>query len=254
MHTIDTIMKPISNLRVHIAPVGFEVDRIVISAKQMKADKVWLLIHNNPSEDKAGPFVEKIQKQLKREKIKVAIERHDRLDLFNIIKSIKEIIAKEEGNDVYVNLASGSKIQAIASMMACMMFNDEKRIKPFYAEAERYSGFEGNQMSFGVKNLMQIPTYEIHTPKTELIETLRIITDKKGRIRKKEMAELAEKNNLIIVNAREENYTQARFASLDKNIIQPLVEQWKFVEVEKIGRTRWVKITQEGINAAEFLL
>jgi len=86
MHTVDTIMKPISNLRVHIAPVGFEVDRIVISAKQMKADKVWLLIHNNPSEDKAGPFVEKIQKQLKKEKIKVSIERHDRSDLFNIIK------------------------------------------------------------------------------------------------------------------------------------------------------------------------
>lgn len=254
MHTIDTIMKPISNLRVHIAPVGFEVDRIVISAKQMKADKVWLLIHNNPSEDKAGPFIEKIQKQLKKEKIKFSIERHNRLDLFNIIKSIKEIVSKEEGNDIYVNLASGSKIQAIASMMACMMFNEEKRIKPFYAEAERYSGFEGNQMSFGVKNLMQIPTYEIHTPKTELIETLRIIINNKGRIRKKEMAKLAEKNNLIIVNAREENYTQARFASLDKNIIQPLVEQWKFVEVEKIGRTRWVKITQEGINAAEFLL
>jgi len=55
------------------------------------------------------------------------------------------------------------------------------------------------------------------------------------------------------VNAREENYTQARFASLDKNIIQPLAEQWKFIEVEKVGRTRWVKITQGGINATKFL-
>jgi len=68
------------------------------------------------------------------------------------------------------------------------------------------------------------------------------------------MAELAEKENLITVNAREENYTQARFASLDKNIIQPLQEQWKFIDVEKIGRNRWIKITQEGQNASEFLL
>jgi len=68
------------------------------------------------------------------------------------------------------------------------------------------------------------------------------------------MAELAEKNKLIVVNAKKENYTQARFASLDKNIIQPLERDWKFIEVDKIGRSRWIKITQEGMNAAEFLI
>ncbi len=247
-------MKNLTNLRVHIAPVGFEIDRIVIPAKKMKADKVWLLIHENPSEDKAGPFVEKIKKLLTKEKIKVVLEHHNRLDLFKIIKSIKEIVTIEKGNDIYVNLASGSKIQAIASMMACMMFNEQKSIKPFYAEAETYPGFEGKQMSYGVKNLMEIPTFDIHTPKPELVKALQIIIKQNGRLRKKDMALFAEKENLITVNAREENYTQARFASLDKNIIQPLVEQWKFAEVEKIGRTRWVKITQEGINAAEFLI
>ena len=109
-------------------------------------------------------------------------------------------------------------------------------------------------MSYGVKNMMEITTYQIHNPKSELVDAFQIIMEQKGRIRKKEMAELAEKVNLITVNAREENYTQARFASLDKNIIQPLEEQWKFIEVEKIGRNRWIKITQEGKNAAEFLI
>ena len=254
MHTYHTIMPRLENLRVHIAPVGFEIDRIVIPAKNLKADKVWLLIHENPSEDKAGPFLEKIKKQLSKEKIKVVIERHNRLDLFNIIKSIKGIVTKEEGNDIYVNLASGSKIQAIASMMACMMFNEQKSIKPFYAEAERYPGFEGKQISHGVKKLMQIPTYDIHTPKPQLIQALKIIKDHGGKIRKKEMAEIAEQNNLITVNAREENHSQARFASLDKNIIQPLEEQWKFIQVEKIGRNRWIKLSEDGINASEFLI
>jgi len=59
-------MTNIANLRVHIAPVGFEVDRIVIPAEQMKADRVWLLIHENPSEDKAGPFIEKNSKTAKK--------------------------------------------------------------------------------------------------------------------------------------------------------------------------------------------
>ena len=68
------------------------------------------------------------------------------------------------------------------------------------------------------------------------------------------MAKLAVDNHLIIVNAKKENYSQATFASLDKNIIQPLQDQWKFIEVEKIGRNRWIKITDEGKNAAEFLI
>jgi len=68
------------------------------------------------------------------------------------------------------------------------------------------------------------------------------------------MAELADTNGLISINAEKENYTQARFASLDQNILQPLLERWNFIEIEKIGRNRWIKITQEGINASEFLI
>ncbi len=252
MHTVDTIMV-LSNLRVHVAPVGFEIDRIVLSAKKMKADKVWLLVHRTPSEDKARTFIEKIKNQLRKANIEVATALHDRLDLFNIIKTVKEIIQNEKENDVYVNLSSGSKIHAIGCMMACMMFNDRKNIKPFYAEAEHYPGFEGKQQSTGVKKILSVPAYEIQIPRSELIQALKIIKEHDGRITKKEMAKLAEEKDLIVVNARDENFEQARFASLDKNIIQPLVDQWKFIEVEKIGRNRWIKITEAGSQASEFL-
>ena len=48
-------------------------------------------------------------------------------------------------------------------------------------------------------------------------------------------------------------YIEPRFASLDKNIIQPLENEWGFIEVEKIGRNRWIKLTKEGEHASEFL-
>jgi hypothetical protein len=68
-------MSNIANLRVHIAPVGFEVDRVVIPAKNMRADKVWLLVHNNPSEDKGRPYTEKIQGEFKKMGIKVELSK-----------------------------------------------------------------------------------------------------------------------------------------------------------------------------------
>jgi len=100
---------------------------------------------------------------------------------------------------------------------------------------------------------MEVPTYEIQTPDAKHVDALRIIKEKGGKITKKEMAELAVSNGLISVNAEKENYNQARFASLDQNIIQPLLERWNFIEIEKIGRSRWIKITEEGKNASEFL-
>ncbi len=253
MQTIHTIMSTIANLRIHIAPVGFEIDRIAIAAKQMRADRVWLLMHEDPAKDRAQGYMEKIRSQLKKEKIEAQIEYTDRFNLFTILKSVREIVEKEEGNDIFVNCSSGSKIQAIACMMACMMFQGKTRLTPYYAEPESYASVKGEQLSTGLKNVVKLPAYEIHTPKPVLVQALKIIKEHGGKITKKEMAKLADEKKLIVVNAKEENFQQARFASLDKNIIQPLLNEWRFIEVERIGRTRWIKMTPEGNGAVEFL-
>ncbi|MDE1769224.1 MAG: hypothetical protein KGI28_01545 [Thaumarchaeota archaeon] len=252
MVTIHTNMS-IVNLRVHVAPVGFEIDRIAIPAKQMKADRVWLLMHEEPSKDRAQGFMEKIKAQLKKEKIEVQVSHSNRFDLFKLLRALKNIVQKEEGNDIFVNCSSGSKIQAIACMMACMMFQGKTKLTPYYAEPESYSSVKGEQLSSGLKSIVKLPAYEIHTPKPVLVQALKIIQENGGKITKKEMAKICHEKKIIVVNAKEENFQQARFASLDKNIIQPLQNEWKFIEIERIGRTRWIKTTPEGLGAVEFL-
>ncbi len=255
MHIKNTIMDRISKLRIHIAPVGYEIDRVVHPAKQEKADRVWLLLHENKSDDKSSPFIAKITNHLEKSGIEVKQEDHDRRDLFKIIRAIKNIVDREKGNEIYVNLASGSKIQAIGTMMACMMFNDKKNIHPFYVEAKNYRGVDAKQpVSTGIKEIQDVPPYSIKIPDERLIRALEIIKENNGKLTKKEMARISEENKIIIINAQEENHSMARFASLDKNIIQPLEEHWKFIKVEKIGRNRWITLTQEGKNAIEFLL
>ena len=41
-----------ARLRIHIAPLGFESDRIVLPAIEKRADKVWILIHNDQKKNK----------------------------------------------------------------------------------------------------------------------------------------------------------------------------------------------------------
>ena len=255
MHTRHTKMTNLATFRVHIAPLGFEIDRIVIPLKQTKADKLWIISQDNSAKDKSAPYLEKIKKECKKMGVEVKVAYSDRLSLFKAIKSIKDIISQEKGNYIYVNVASGSKIQSIACMMACMVLKECDNLQPFYAEPESYAAFEGKQQSFGIKDTIPLPIYEIQTPKPKLLAALKIVSDQPTqKITKKEMAQLAEEQKIITVNAEDENHSQARFASLDKNIIAPLEKEWKFIEVEKIGRNRWIKITQEGKDAAEFLL
>jgi len=247
-------MAKIAKLRVHIAPVGYEIDRIVLSAKQERADRVWLLLHENKSDDKAGPFVTKTTAQLEKLNIEIKEEYHDRRDLFKIIRAVKNIIQKEKGNEIYVNLASGSKIQAIGTMMACMMFNHDDSVHPYYVEAANYPGFDAKKpLSTGIKEIVDVPPYSIKIPDQKLVSALQIITEHNDKLTKKEMAQFAEEKELITINAKEKNHSMARYASLDKNIIQPLKE-WGFISVEKVGRNHWIKITEEGKNASEFLI
>ena len=246
-------MPEMIKLRIHIAPVGYEIDRVVIPAIKMKADKVYLLRHDNYSEDKSGPYREKIIKKLDKKNIETKVVDVNRYRLFAIIKTIKEIIQDERENDIYLNVASGSKIHAVGCMMACMIFDDRTNIHPYYAQAKEYPQYKGSeQQTFGVEDIHQLPTYQIRTPSPKLLSALALVK-KKGKLTKKEFAEDATNLNLINVGARDENYEQARFASLDKNIIQPLENEWGFIEVEKIGRNRWIKLTKEGEYASEFL-
>lgn len=255
MYTVYTIMTNLATFRVHIAPLGFEIDRIMLPLKQTKADKLCLIVHEKTAEDKSGPYLKKITKECKKLNVDLELSYANRLGIFNMIKLVKEIIQDNEKNYIYVNVASGSKIQAIACMMACMILKEWTNIQPFYAEPERYAAFEGKQQSFGLKDTIPLPTYEIQTPKKKLLDALNIVfAHDKQKLTKKEMAEICEEKEIITVNAEDENHSQVRFASLDKNIIEPLEKQWGFIEIEKIGRNRWVKITEEGKNAAEFLI
>ena len=245
-------MPSLTNLRIHIAPVGYEIDRIVLPAKKMRADKIFLLVHENPSEDKATKFYDTIDKKLQKLNIETEKVYHNRLDLFQIIKSVKELIQSQSNDSVYVNLASGSKIQSVGCMMACQMFNDNENVSPYYVEAKEYLGFSGETISKGIKEIQSVPSYEIKKPEPKLVQALKIIKDNEGKLSKKEMARICLNEKLITINA--ENESQATFASLDQNIISPLEKKWGFIEVEKIGRTRWIKISEEGKNAAEFLI
>jgi len=93
--TTNTVMNSLQIFRVHVAPVGFEVDRIVLPAINMKADRVWLIVHSGSHADKGDKFVQTIQSKLKEARIDCLQATADRIDLFDILTALRTIILKE---------------------------------------------------------------------------------------------------------------------------------------------------------------
>jgi hypothetical protein len=250
-------------LRVHIAAVGFEVDRIVLPAKQMRADRVWLVVHNEPHDNKGAQFVERVKNKLESLNIECRQVEADRTDLFDILRALRTVILQEKQNSILVNVSVGSKIQAIGSMMACMMFKDAVRmIKPYYAFPEKYNSppmkkQELEQETFGLRKTIPLPDYKIEIPSEKLIRCISIIsTERDDKITKKMLKDLAIKNNLIHAVTKKTNTAkssdQAEYMALNKNLIEPLLS-WNFITVSKIGSNHIVSLTNEGRDALRFL-
>jgi len=239
-------------LRIHIAPIGFEVDRIVLPAKNMKADKVWLILHNDPNDNIGKSFGDSISKQLSASGIEYAFENADRTQLFDTLRALRTIIFKEKKNAIFINVSVGSKIQAIASMMSCMMFKDEANIKPYYAIPERYETIPREQETTGLKKIVTLPEYKIEIPPDNLIKCLEVIHQRAGSvITKKDLRDQTLALKLIHIG-RLENKEQSAYMALKNNLLDPLLK-WKFIRVEKVGRHHNISLTEEGINVLRFL-
>ena len=133
--------------RIHIAPVGFEVDRIVEPAVEYKADKVYLLVHDNNEEDKASPYVKRVIEELEKNKIKSEKVLANWRDVESITKAARKLINDLNEDEIFINISSGSKIHAIALDRTIMTLPDQSNITEFYAESKAYEGFKPGKNS-----------------------------------------------------------------------------------------------------------
>ena len=246
---ITMLMYPI-RLRVHIAPVGYEQERIYKPLIGMKADRVWLLVYNK--DNKAQVYQQKVEETLDRAHITHKTATCDITDLYDVLRALREIINKEEGNDIYINVSSGTKIEAIAGMMMSMIMSDTIVIQSYYVVPKKYNNEpkNGEPLSTGTREVFQLPRYPINRPGTHLIDLLKILDSHKGRMSKRELIEEAER--LSLIKAGLKNPKQSLYISLTKKYLEPL-ESWKSIKIIKEGRSRKILPTEEGKNMLKFL-
>lgn len=239
--------------RVHIAPLGFERDRVVKAANQLKADRLILL---EWGEGDRPPFFEDVYEDIEASGIDWETRSCNIFDMYEVVRVTAREVQKHADDDVFVNIATGSKISAIGCMIACMVTN----AVPYYVEPERY-GEEDSQrstpVSHGVKNIKQLPAYPIDAPDTQLIYIMEYIY-RHGPVTKKELIEFGQGNGksipagtppegLPFISDHEADSDRARYRLLETHILAPLSAK-VFIETNDVGRRTEVDLTEDGEN------
>lgn len=228
--------------RVHIAPQGYEDERIFEPAINMDADKVILVAHNEAT-DRSDECREEVEKHLQENNIEIEIERCDFFELQGSLSTITDLIRENRDNTVRINISTGSKITAIAGMFACMIHD----AMPYYVKVDEYPG---EPISKNVVDSFKVPTYPIQLIDDDLIQVLQFLleSEEKGEeVNIKAVNEFAQEAGLSVIEDSERNDDQI-YDIINPNIIEPLEER-DYIEIQGRANKKLLKLTDRGKNA-----
>lgn len=234
--------------RVHVAPLGIEHDRIVDPAVRTSADRVVLL-------DYLPSYVERerrhdVSGSLEERGIETERRRCEVDDLFDALAAFGRAIADHEDDEVYVNLATGNKLTAVAGMIASMAMDVTQ---PYYVEAEEHGSHHPPAPS-GVASVDGIPSYPMERPERQHLAVMdhiatsdRTTHDGEPYRIKRELIEFGEEAGLPFLADYEGETSKGKFRRLDAHVVSPLLDRG-YVEVEEVGTQKRVFLTPDGAN------
>lgn len=158
---------------------------------------------------------------------------------------LRAIRSTDSNDDIKVNVSAGSKISAIAGMMACM-FTDAD---PLYIVPE---GYGEDTVSYGMEEIIGLPAYPIGEPDYQLIEVLEFIHEHQEDngsegVLLKDIGNFLLENDLPAVEGsdKEPGEGEKIYSIVRNKIISPLVEQGLIDETPLQGGVH-IRTTQKG--------
>ena len=234
-----------SDLRIHIAPVGFEFRRVTEPLMSMRADKVYLVRHKET--DSATGFHSKITNELyeRFKHIQVEDVYADIWDLYECIEEFRRIIQGERGNRVYINVSTGTKITAIAGMLSCMMWD----ARPYYARVS-YPKEPETDRTEHVSAPWDLPVYGINKPDPEFMLILKLLHEHRGPMRKSLLIGKLEDAGIISkTDSLGSPLSGPAKHSRLRSLIDPMERDWSLISVKARGRISEVSMELQGEKA-----
>jgi hypothetical protein len=226
--------------RVHVAPLGYEHDRVVTPAIEGKADRIHLLEHDEP-EDSKPDYHGELRAELDAAGIEMENHVVDLFDVYDVLAAVTTIVHVHADDDVRVNVSTGTKVSAIGATIACEITG----ATAYYVHPKEYANTE-EPVGYGVRDVETLPTYSIDGPSEEQVAVLEYL-DSNRKVNKKELIEFGEDEGLPFIVNSQASTDKSKFRVLDSKIIEPLHTDG-YIDVEKVGRQKRIHLTEAGEN------
>lgn len=233
--------------RVHIAPQGYEEERIYEPAVQNNADIVVLLSSGEDDDRQSQECRENVVEELENEGITV---RHKKCNVFDSTDSIQQItslIDEYRGDDVNVNISTGSKITAISGMLACMLTDAD----PYYVKAKSYGD---EPVTEGVDDVFPVPAYPIEPPEEHFIKVMSFIGEETAdgeSVIMKDINNYIQDEELDPVTNIDRSDDENIYDICKDKIISPL-EARGHIDVTRLGNQKHIQLTKKGEQTLKF--
>ena len=237
--------------RIHLAPVGFEVERVVEPVVNDRADRVYLVTRDG--DDAARPFVAEVQRRLAKARwpVDVRVVPTPIWDVFGALGVYRKVFESEGRSDrnaagvtpIRVNVSTGTKITAIAGTLACMLWRGE----PYYVQVSRawYSGLtpKVRPVNDVVQSVDPVAVYELRAPGHELVDVLEALEKAGGMLRKRDLIRALALDRPS--DGGRVPSAQAQHSRLRSRLL-PLEAKWGFVSAEPAAGRGRVRLTPQG--------
>lgn len=230
-------------LSIHLAPVGYEVDRVCGPIIESDGDHVVLFRHEEQTE-KGEKCMQLVTERLSDNEIDHEIQETHFFELYKYLGDIREQIDQHEGEDIFVNISTGSKITAVAGMMACMATGTQ----PYYVRAQEY---KGEVITEERGETIPLSAYPVGLPDKQYLKVLEFLcTDE--TVYKKDIIEYVDDEDLPLLSGYSRNQLKNDYKPVNEEIIEPL-EKRGFIEIHRYKQGKKVELTEDGQKTLEGL-
>ncbi len=207
----------------------------------MRADKAYLITYR--IDDPAHECLVRIRENLGKQGTRIQlIEEYVNIwDLVQCITKFKDVIRRERGNTVYINVSTGTKVTAIAGTIVSMLEGST----PYYAKVDHTQQRQSIPTKEKVEEPFEVPVYNLQPPRPEALRVLEFVEKSGGSARKKDLIEKLKEIQIIKPMTKSDLSASAAHSQL-RALLNPLEREWHFVTIESRGRSSKVSLTDQG--------
>jgi hypothetical protein len=154
--------------RVHIVPVGDNVERMVSPAIEMRADLVFLLADERAS---SPADADAIAEQLDAEGIETRLESVDQENVYAVLGLVTTLADRHANDEVRVNVSTGSRLATVGAALACM--DDDTDAEAYHVSESGVGAVTDRDDEGG--GVSVVPDYPIESPSRDEVATMGIV-------------------------------------------------------------------------------